>query len=90
MKIKKDIVLVGLGDAKMAVPVGKTADEIKGIIRLNETASFIWNCVNEGLEKEQIARKMVESYSNVDFDTAMKCTEEIIEQMLKDGVIEEE
>lgn len=90
MKIKKGIVLTDLGDVKVAVPLGETADEIKGIIRLNETASFIWECIDEGLEMEQIAKRMVKYYSNVDFDTALKCTEDIVDQMKKDGVIEEE
>lgn len=89
MKIKEGFVLTDVGDSKIAVAVGETAKEFKGIVRLNETGAFIWNCISEGLNKEEVAEKLVNEYEGVDFTTALESVEEMIEKLKKDKIIEE-
>ena len=55
MKIKEGFVLRQVADSWMAVPIGSMAEEIHGLIALNETAADIWNI----LQDEHIDRKSV-------------------------------
>ena len=88
MRIKDGFVVTDVGNKKVAVPVGKAAEEVKGIIRLNETGFFIWEQIDKGLKKEEIATKMTEKYCDLNYQTALSCTEEIIAKLEKDGILE--
>ena len=89
MKLKDGFVLTDVGENKVAVPVGERAKDIKGIIRMNDTAVFIWNCLAEGLEKEEIADRMLKEYDGLDHETAICSVGEMIEKMKKDGLMED-
>lgn len=89
MKLKDGFVLTDVGETKIAVPIGERAKEFNGIVRLNDTGSFIWNCLADGLEAEEIANRLVEEYDGVDYDTALSYTEELISKLKKDGMIED-
>ena len=47
MKLNKEFILSELGDDMLLVPTGKAAVELHGVIRLNETAAFLINCLQE-------------------------------------------
>lgn len=42
MKIKENFVLQEILDDYLVVPVGKEANQLHGIIKLNETGAFLW------------------------------------------------
>ncbi len=86
MKIKEDYVLADLDDHVVAVAVGEEAEKFKGIIRMNETAAFIWKKLDQGMKAEEIAQKMVEEFSGVDYETALSSTNDVINKMEKAGL----
>ena len=43
MKIKKEFMLRNICGEEALVPVGETAKSFKGIIKVNNIGSFIWN-----------------------------------------------
>ena len=88
MKIKAGFVKREVMDKTVIVPTGEAGKTIKGMIKLNATASFIWDCVAEGMDLPAIADKMVATYG-IDKETALKDAETIVSQMKQAGVFEE-
>ena len=62
MKIKKDFILRKVADSYVVVPVGKLTLDFNGIINLNETGAFLFELLQEGAEKEDLLRKLLEEY----------------------------
>lgn len=54
MKIKEGFVLRKVADSWMAVPVGSMAENMKGLIALNETAADIWNILQDEHSEEEV------------------------------------
>ena len=87
MKAREGIIASQMGDECVLVPVGEAANDIHGIVRLNETGSFIWNAITQGLEEQEIARRLTEEYT-VDLDTARSAVDTLIVR-LKDAKLVE-
>ena len=85
MKINKDFLLkemVGAnGDTTCyAIAVGKTAAKFKGMVKLNETAEFIWKKIAEGLDEAEILKEIVKTY-DVTEETAAADLNKIIAEL---------
>lgn len=82
MIIKKDFILRKVADSYVVVPVGKLTLDFNGIINLNETGAFLFELLQEGAEKEELLRKMLEEYdvtpekAAADIDVFLKKAEE--------------
>lgn len=87
MKAREGIIASQMGDEYVLVPVGEAANDIHGIVRLNETGSFIWKGITQGQEEEEIARHLIEEYA-VDLDTARDAVRTMIAR-LKDAKLVE-
>lgn len=88
MKIKDGFVLTEVGDDYIAVPVGEASESFHGIIRLNDTGSFIWRTLSEGLTTEQIIDKLLEEY-DTDRETAERAVNDMVHRLKADGLLEE-
>ncbi|MBQ1807709.1 MAG: PqqD family protein, partial [Ruminococcus sp.] len=79
---KKDFILRKVADSYVVVPVGKLTLDFNGIINLNETGAFLFGLLQEGAEKEDLLRKMLEEYdvtpekAAADIDVFLKKAEE--------------
>ncbi len=67
MKINKDFLLKEMKDSSgncdyYAIAVGKTATKFRGMVKLNETAAFIWKKISEGLNEAEIVAEIVKVY----------------------------
>lgn len=85
MKINKDFLLKEMKDANgdstyYAIAVGKTAAKFKGMVKLNETAAFIWQKISEGLDKSEVLKELVKTY-DVAEETAAADLEKIIAEL---------
>lgn len=89
MKIKETMILTEVGGETLAVPVGEAAKVFQGVIRLNETAVFIWHGIEAGCMPEEIAHSLVENYDGVEESEALRAVNGIIEQIRTAGVLEE-
>ena len=82
MKIKSNFILRKVADSYVVVPVGKLTLDFNGIINLNETGAFLFELLQEGAEKEDLLRKMLEEYdvtpekAAADIDVFLKKAEE--------------
>lgn len=57
MKVKNGFIIRRIAGKIMAVPVGERAQDLHGMVVLNETGAFIW----ELLEKEQTIESLTDA-----------------------------
>ena len=67
MTIKKQLVKRNIAGDVILVPVGDSSLTLKGLIKLNETAEFIWDRLADTADAAELAAAMCEEY---DFDAA--------------------
>lgn len=63
MKIKDGFARRNIAGSEIVVPVGKTAMQFNGMITLNETGAFIWDCLKEDTTEEDIVSRLLEEYN---------------------------
>ena len=63
MKIKEGFLLREVAGNTVVVPIGDEAVEFNGVITINETGKFIWELMQEGIEKEELLEKFMKEYS---------------------------
>ncbi len=88
MKISDKFILKTIDDESMLVPVNHDYMSVQKIINLNETSLAIYQMVKEGLDKEQIVNKMLETY-DVSEDVLELDVTRILKQFIELGVIDE-
>lgn len=62
MKIREGFMLRQVADNYVIVPVGKATYEFNGMIKINETGAFIWECLKEDLSLEALVDFLVKEY----------------------------
>ncbi len=88
MKIKSGFAKRNIAGSEIVVPVGKTATEFNGMITLNGTGSFFWDCLKDDITKEQLLGKVLETY-DVTEELAKKDIDNFIEMLRKNNLLEE-
>ena len=79
MKIKSNFAKRKIADSNIVVPVGPAIKDFNGMITLNDSASFFWDCmINETTEEE-----VINEY-DIDKETAKRDIEKFI-KMLEDN-----
>ena len=86
MKIKSGFVLREAAGSYVVIKLGGETD-LRRMITLNETGAVIWNAIDEGLSKEDIARRITDEY-DIDEKTALKDVESFIIKMSEADVLE--
>ncbi len=87
MRIRKDIILTELGNSYIAIPVGSNNDDIKVMARMNDTAVFIWKCLEGGMEEDEIEEKMMKEFEGVDTEKARAAVSEVIRMLKEKGFL---
>lgn len=62
MKIKEGFMLKQVCDEYMIVPVGAASVDFKSVIRLNETGAFLWKLLENGAEKADMLKDILDEY----------------------------
>lgn len=62
MKIREGFMLRQVADNYIIVPVGKATYEFNGMIKLNETGAFIWECLKEDISLEELINRLMDEY----------------------------
>lgn len=75
MKINRDFIVREIPSDNgektyYAVAVGNAAKDFHGMLKLNRTAAFIWEGLNEGLSPELVAKKLSTVYDVSEADAA--------------------
>ena len=62
MKIKDGFAKRNIAGSEIVVPVGKTAIEFNGMITLNETGAFIWDCLTDDTTEDEMVNRLLAEY----------------------------
>lgn len=87
MKIKSGFILRKIASSWMVVPVGERAEELNGMISLNETAAFLWQFLQEEHTKEEAVAAMVAEFE-VDERQAAEDIDAMIANMEAAGLLD--
>lgn len=71
MKTNKEYVLREIAGEPLLIPAGMASQKLNGMIRLTETAAFIWKQVDTASELEEIVEKILQEF-DVDEETARR------------------
>ncbi len=88
MKLKNNFTLTGLAGEYVAVPLDG-AENFHGIVKLNESGAEVFRALQESLDADAIARRLMEKYRGLDAETAAKATGTVIEQLKAAGLMED-
>lgn len=78
MKINHDFTIQKVGGSYIAVPVGETSKQFRGMVKLNETAAFLWKQMEtKDCTEEDLADALVGEYE-VDRETALADVQKIV------------
>jgi len=89
MKIKPGFVTRKVMDETVAVPTGEAAKSFHGMIKLNDTAAFIWSAIEEGLDEQGIADKLVAEYEGITAEKALADVNATIAKLREAGILED-
>ncbi len=89
MKIKEGFVLRKIAEEHVIIPSGERIIDFNGLIRLNDTAVFIWNMLTEGSENSEIIKTLTEEYE-IDAETATADVHELLETLQKKNLLDYE
>lgn len=86
MKLKFNVETMELDDQIVAIPVGENASVYKGVIKLNETASFMLKLLENDVSEETIINALKENYDmgSRDISSDVKV---FIEELNKRGML---
>ena len=88
MKIKDGFVTRTIGDRIIAIPVGSNSQNFNGMINLNETGLFIWNCLTKDTTVEEIADRIIAEYCTTK-DEAIIAVNSFVDELKACNLLEE-
>ena len=62
MKLSDEFLLTPMGERYVLVPVGRAADKVHGVLKLNETAAFIVRQLQSKTDADAIVDAMAAEY----------------------------
>jgi len=89
MKLKDGFMVRNIMDEYVVVPVGERINDFNGLITLNESGLFLWNCLekdNSGID--ELVDKLIGEYE-VDTQTAKADVLKFIEVLSTNELLEQ-
>ena len=62
MKIKEGFILRQIAGEDIVVPIGNNIADFNGVIRLNESAAFLWRELQSEISKEELINSLIKEY----------------------------
>lgn len=87
MRIKKDFMLRKVGEQNVVVAVGEASRSFNGIIRLNDSAKYLWEKLSQDITEEQLVADMLNDY-DIDEATAKADIGRFVSELTKAGILE--
>lgn len=88
MKIKNGFAKREIAGSHIVVPVGNTIMDFNGMITLNESGSFFWDCFKNDITIDQAVKLITDEY-DIDEKTARQDIERFVELLKSNSLLEE-
>ncbi len=87
MKVKTGFLLHSMGEEHVVVPVDERTLEFPGMIRLNRTGAFLFECMQKEFEEQDLVEKLLGKYE-VSEEKARASVRKIVDSLVEAGVVE--
>ena len=88
MKIKNGFAKRNIAGSYIVVPVGAAIKRFNGMITLNESGSFFWDCFSKDTTVDEVVQKVTEEY-DVAPEKAKEDVEKFVAMLQSNGLLEE-
>lgn len=88
MKIKSGFIVRSVGGNRMVVATGERSKQFGGMIRLNDSGSFLWEKLSQETDKQALVSALLEEY-DVDASVAEADVEQFLKILREAGVLDE-
>lgn len=88
MQIKKGFAKREIAGSYIVVPVGSKSNEFNGMITLNESGSFFWDCFSKNVTIDDVVKMVTDEY-DVDAQTAKKDIVSFVELLKTNDLLDE-
>ncbi len=88
MKLKEGFILHDVCGKQVAVAAGEVAGVLRGMVRSNETATFVFNCLLKDTTEGAIVDAMEEEY-DAPREVIEADVHRVVKQLLDEGLIDE-
>ena len=89
MKLKEGFLTRQIQNTQMMVATGDAAKSFHGLVRSNETAAFIVDCLKNETTEEAVVDRLLEEY-NVSREVAAKDVHDVIEKLKSIGALSDD
>lgn len=86
MKVKDGFVLRNVAGSNIVVPTGRACMDFNGMITMNDTAAFIWQCLQQDTTQEAILAEIRKEYQ-VEEDVARQCIADVLDKLQEAGCL---
>lgn len=88
MKTNKEYMLREIAGETVLVPTGSASQKLNGMIRLTESAAYIWKQVDTAADLEEIVARVQDEYG-VDEDTARRDIYGFLRELYVRGIVQD-
>lgn len=88
MRIKKGFAKREIAGSNIVVPIGNASNEFNGMITLNGSASFFWDCFTKDITIDEAVKLVTDEYE-IDAATARADIEAFVDKLKKHNLIED-
>lgn len=88
MKIKEGFVVREVAGTYLALATGELSKVYNGSITLNSSAKFIFDNMQTNTTKEEVVKKMLEYYDDLDEKTAIDAVNEFVSRLEEENLID--
>lgn len=87
MKIKNGFAKRKIAYSNIVVPVGRATNDFNGMITLNDSGSFFWDCLTHETTIDEVVEKVISEY-DIDTETAKRDIEKFIKMLEDNNLLE--
>lgn len=88
MRVNEFFEITDVAGEYLAIPIGNDANSINGVVVLNEASAFLLKQMKAPKSKADLVDLLISEYE-VDFTNAKKDIDELIEKLIKIGLVME-
>ena len=88
MKIRNGFVVRSIAGQNVVMSLGEASKIFNGIIKLNDSAKFIWDMLAKGSERDEIVDALSNEYEGVDREVLERDVDNLIETLKGANILE--
>lgn len=88
MKIKKGFIVREVAGSYLALATGELSKEYNGSLTLNSSAKFLFDNMQEDTSKEELVKKMLEYYDDIDEAVALDAIDKFVSKLKEENLLD--